>query len=52
VTGQDESIQLVTTQMQDGNLLYAIGVAPESEFATYRRVFDRVVSSLQLIRER
>ena len=52
VTGQDEAIQLVTTQMQDGNLFYAIGVAPGNEFSNYQRVFDRVVGSLQLARQR
>ncbi len=52
VTGQDEAIQLVTTQMQDGNLFYSIGVAPSNEFSSYQRVFDRVVGSLQLARQR
>jgi beta-barrel assembly-enhancing protease len=52
VTGQDEAIQLVTTQMQDGNLFYSIGVAPSNEFSNYQRVFDRVVGSLQLARQR
>ncbi len=52
VTGQDEAIQLVTMQMQDGNLFYSIGVAPSNEFSSYQRVFDRVVGSLQLARQR
>jgi len=52
VTGQDEAIQLVTTQMQDGNLFYAIGVAPGNEFSNYQRVFERIVGSLQLARQR
>jgi hypothetical protein len=52
VTGQEETIQLVTTQMQDGNLFYAIGVAPGSDFANYQRVFDKVVGSLQLASQR
>jgi len=52
VTGQDEAIQLVTTQMQDGNLFYAIGVAPGNEFSNYQRIFDRIVGSLQLARQR
>jgi hypothetical protein len=52
VTGQDEAIQLVTTQMQDGNLFYSIGVAPGNEFPDYQRVFDRIVGSLQLARQR
>ena len=52
MTGQDEVIELVTTQMQDGNLFYAIGVAPGSDFSYYQRVFDRVFGSLQLARQR
>jgi len=52
VTGQDEGIQLVTTKMRDGNLFYAIGVAPVSDFASYRPVFDRIVGSLKLADQR
>jgi hypothetical protein len=52
VTGQDEAIQLVTTQMQDGNLFYAIGVAPGSDFPNYQRVFDKIIGSLQLASQR
>jgi hypothetical protein len=52
LTGQDEAIQLVTMQMQDGNLFYSIGVAPGNEFPNYQRVFDRIVGSLQLARQR
>ena len=47
-TGGIENIQVVTTQMRDGNLLYAIAVAPQEEFGSYRGVFDRIVSSLQI----
>jgi beta-barrel assembly-enhancing protease len=47
-TGQDEAIEVFTTQLKDGTLLYAIGVAPQSEFREYRAVFDRVVSSLKV----
>ncbi len=46
-TGQDETIEVFTTQLQDGSLLYAIGVAPQKEFRDYRGVFDRVVSSVR-----
>jgi Zn-dependent protease with chaperone function len=52
VSGQEEIIQLVTMQMQDGNLFYAIGVAPGSDFANYQRVFDKIVGSLQLASQR
>jgi hypothetical protein len=47
-TGQDEAIQVYTTQLRNGSMMYAIGVAPDREFDSYRRVFDRVVGSLQV----
>ena len=47
-TGQDETIEVFTTQLQDGTLLYAIGVAPQNEFRDYRGVFDRVISSIRV----
>ena len=52
VSGQDEGIEVVTTQLRDGNLFYAIGVAPGSEFSSYRPLFDRIVGSLQLADQR
>jgi peptidase M48-like protein len=47
-TGQDEMIEVFTTQLRDGSLLYAIGVAPQGEFRDYRNVFERVVSSVRV----
>ena len=47
-TGQDETIEVFTTQLPDGTLLYAIGVAPQNEFRDYRGVFDRVISSIRV----
>jgi hypothetical protein len=47
-TGKDESIAVFTTQLRDGNLLYAIGVAPQNEFSDYRGVFDRIIGSLRV----
>jgi beta-barrel assembly-enhancing protease len=47
-TGKDESIAVFTTQLRDGNLFYAIGVAPQDEFSDYRGVFDRIVGSLRV----
>jgi len=46
-TGKPETIQVVTTQLRDGNIFYAIAVAPRDEFTTYRSVFDRIAGSLQ-----
>ncbi len=47
-TGEPERIVLFTTQLNDGSLFYAIGVAPTSEFGTYQSVFTRVIRSVQL----
>lgn len=47
-TGAREMIEIYTTQMADGSLLYAVGVAPSNAFDTYRDVFDRVVSSIRI----
>src|SRR5262245_6890070 len=51
-TGQDETITAYTTQLPNGNLLYAIGVAPNGEYSSYRGVFDRVAGSVQLTDDR
>ena len=48
-TGQPESIVIFTTQLRDGNLFYAVAVAPQNDFNAYRGVFDRVIRSIQLM---
>jgi Peptidase family M48 len=48
-TGQPESIAIFTTQLRDGNLFYAVAVAPQSDFGAYRGVFDKVIRSIQLM---
>jgi Zn-dependent protease with chaperone function len=47
-TGGNETIQVFATQLRDGNLLYAIAVAPRTDFPSYRDVFDRIVSSVEV----
>lgn len=47
-TGREEVIQLVTTQMPDGNVFYAIAVAPRDEVSTYQPAFQRVIGSIRL----
>src|SRR5262245_935366 len=49
-TGRDEIIQLVTTQTRDGNLLYAVAVAPRDESERYETTFQRVIGSIRLRR--
>ena len=48
-SGQPESIAVFTTQLRDGNLFYAVAVAPQDVFPSYRGIFDRIVSSIQLL---
>jgi Zn-dependent protease with chaperone function len=48
VTGRGETIQVLTTQMRDGNLFYAIAVVPEDDAASYRSTFSKIVNSLDL----
>ncbi len=47
-TGQREVIQIVTTQLPDGNLLYVIAVCPEGLARDYQPVFQKVVESIRL----
>jgi hypothetical protein len=49
-TGRDEVIQLVTTQTRDGNLFYAVAVAPRDEADRYDSTFQRVINSIRLRR--
>ena len=50
VTRTAEVINLTTTRLQDGSLLYVLAVAPQAEFRTYDPVFRRVRQSLQITR--
>jgi hypothetical protein len=47
-TGERETIRLVTTTLNNGNLFFVIAVAPEREAASYRQTFQRVVNSVRL----
>jgi predicted Zn-dependent protease len=48
VTRQSETIQLVTTELPNGDLFYALGVAPTSAYGSYRGVFNRIVASIRV----
>ena len=48
VTREPETIQLVTSDLGNSELLYSIGVAPSNEFNSYRSVFNRIVGSIRL----
>jgi hypothetical protein len=48
VTGQPEFVQLTTTYLRDGSMLYMIGVSPQNEANTYNNTFNRVRQSLRI----
>jgi hypothetical protein len=48
ITGQQEVISLATTRLNDGRLLFLVGVAPQRDAGTYNDVFRRVRQSIQL----
>jgi hypothetical protein len=50
VTREEETIQLVTTLLDDGRLMYAVAVAPQDEYGTYQPHFQRVLQSIRLTR--
>ena len=49
VSRRFEYMSVSTTHLPDGNLLYVIGIAPEDEAGTYRRAFERVLESIQIV---
>ena len=49
-TGQQEVIEIYTTQLGDGSLFYAFGVAPRDEYNGYANVFRNVIRSIQFSR--
>jgi hypothetical protein len=49
-TGQHEVVVLTTALTTDGNLLYSIGVSPQDQIKTYRRVFSRINGSVRVER--
>jgi Zn-dependent protease with chaperone function len=48
VTGESEAVNLSTVQLQDGSILFMIGVAPEQDARQYLDVFNRVRQTMQL----
>jgi hypothetical protein len=47
-TGQEEVVTLSTVQLNDGNLLYMVGVAPANEYSIYNRAVQRARQTLQI----
>ena len=47
-TGQPELINIVTTQLRNGQLFYMITVSPQNEYSYYQSTFNNILRSLQL----
>jgi Zn-dependent protease with chaperone function len=47
-TGRSEIVNVVTTQLRNGELLYLISVAPETDYYNYQTTFQNILRSLQL----
>ena len=49
-TGRQERIAVYTTQLADGSLFYALGVAPSDRFGPYSDAFRRIAGSIQFLK--
>jgi hypothetical protein len=47
-TGRAEIVNVITTQLRNGELLYMIAVSPDNEYYNYQGVFQNILRSLQL----
>jgi Zn-dependent protease with chaperone function len=50
ITGEEERVQVHTTRLGNGNLFYAIAVAPEAGYDDYVPAFQRALESLRFLR--
>lgn len=48
VSGQTEIVSIYTVLLPNGDLLYAIPVAPQTEYRRYQRTFQKVINSIEL----
>jgi len=49
-TGQQERIAVFAILLPDGNLFYALGVAPRDRFSEYDAAFRRVIGSIEIMK--
>ena len=47
-TGRAEIVNIVTTQLQNGELFYMITVTPTDEYQNYQSTFARILRSVRL----
>jgi hypothetical protein len=48
VTGEQERVTVVTQGLPDGHVIFALGIAPGSQAATFDPVFSRMLASLRV----
>jgi Zn-dependent protease with chaperone function len=48
ITGRNEQVTIVVTQLSGGNAFYMAAVAPQDEYNTYRGTFENILRTLQL----
>ena len=47
-TGRPEIVNVITTQLRNGQLFYMIAVSPDTDYNSYQSVFQNILRSLQL----
>jgi hypothetical protein len=47
-TGRSEAVNIVTTQLRNGEVFYMIAVSPDTDYGTYQNVFLNILRSIQL----
>jgi hypothetical protein len=50
VTGDEERVQVLTARLENGDLFYAVAVAPEGQYDEYSPAFQRAIESLRFLR--
>ena len=48
VTGRDERAQIYARELDDGDIVYAIFVAPDDEYDDFRLTFERMLRGLKI----
>jgi hypothetical protein len=48
LTGRGERVQLYTRELDDGDVVYAIFVAPDDEYGDFRPAFERMLRGLKI----
>src|SRR5215813_7674933 len=48
LTGRGERVQLYTRELDDGEIIYAVFVAPDDEYGEFRPTFERMLRGLKI----